>query len=380
MQSFSRSISNIQPVADEKPRFRVLSSVDLGLTLSALLLAAIGLLTVHSASSEMPVDYFPRQAMWVGIGFVLLLVVVSIDYHVLLDLSLILYGLGIVALIAVLLFGVVRGGAANWLQIGPFQFQPSEFAKVATGLLVARYLAGLNRRVLDLPQIFTAVAIVAVPMVLVAVEPDMGGAAMFAPLIAGMLLVAGIRTRLLVTAAVIAIVLGAGVWTFGMKGYQRQRVLTFLAPETDPLGAGYQVRQSKIAVGSGELLGKGYMQGTQSQLRFLPARHTDFILSVLAEEWGFLGVLAVFGLYISYIASAARIAMRARDRAGILIVTGLLSVQCFHILYNSAMVVGFLPITGIPLPFLSYGGSFTMVNFLSTGIMLGVDLRRYVNR
>jgi rod shape determining protein RodA len=316
----------------------------------------------------------------VGIGFVLLLVVMSIDYHVLLDLSLILYGLGLVALVVVLFAGVERGGAANWLQIGPFQFQPSEFAKVATGLLVARYLAGLNRRVLDLPQIFMAVAIVAVPMVLVAIEPDMGGAAMYAPLIAGMLLVAGIRTRLLVTAALIVLVLGAGVWTFGMKGYQRQRVLTFLSPESDPLGAGYQVRQSKIAVGSGELVGKGYMQGTQSQLRFLPARHTDFILSVLAEEWGFLGILAVLGLYIAYVSSAARIAMRARDRAGILIVTGLLSVQCFHIIYNSAMVVGFVPITGIPIPFLSYGGSFTMVNFLSTGIMLGVDLRRYVNR
>jgi rod shape determining protein RodA len=380
MQSFSRSISNIQPIADEKPRFRLLSSVDLGLTLSALLLAAIGLLTVHSASAEMTVDYFPRQAVWVGLGFVLLLVVMSIDYHVLLDLSLILYGLGIASLLLVLVAGVQRGGAANWLQIGPFQFQPSEFAKLATGLLIARYLAGLNRRVLDLPQIVVAVGIVALPMVLVAVEPDMGGAAMYAPLIAGMLLVAGIRTRLLVTAALIALVLGAGVWTFGMKGYQRQRVLTFLSPESDPLGAGYQVRQSKIAVGSGELVGKGYMQGTQSQLRFLPARHTDFILSVLAEEWGFLGILAVFGLYISYITSAARIAVRARDRAGILLVTGILSVQCFHILYNSAMVVGFVPITGIPLPFLSYGGSFTLVNFLSTGIMLGVDLRRYVNR
>lgn len=380
MQSFSRSISSIQPVAEERPRLRLLSSVDLGLTLSALLLAAIGLLTVHSASAEMPVDYLPRQAVWVGIGFVLLLVVVSIDYHVLLDLSLVLYGLGLVALVAVLFLGVERGGAANWLQIGPFQFQPSEFAKLATGLLVARYLAGLNRRVLDLPQIAVAVTIVAVPMVLVAIEPDMGGAAMFAPLIGGMLLVAGIRPRLLITAGLLAVILGAGVWMFGMQGYQRQRVLTFLQPESDPLGAGYQVRQSKIAVGSGELLGKGYLQGTQSQLRFLPARHTDFILAVLAEEWGFLGVLAVVGLYVAYITSAARIAMRARDRAGILLVTGLLSVQCFHILYNSAMVVGYLPITGIPIPFLSYGGSFTMVNFLATGIMLGVDLRRYVNR
>ncbi|MFP5287898.1 MAG: rod shape-determining protein RodA [Thermoanaerobaculia bacterium] len=380
MQSTSRSISSILPIAEEKPRLRLLSSVDLGLTLSALLLAAIGLLTVHSASAEMPVDYLPRQAVWVGIGFVLLLIVVSIDYHILLDLSLVLYTLGLVSLVLVLFFGVERGGAANWLQIGPFQFQPSEFAKLATGLLVARYLAGLNRRVLDLPQIFMAVAIVAVPMVLVAIEPDMGGAAMYAPLIAGMLLVAGIRPRLLITAAVLAVVIGAGVWTFGMQGYQRQRVLTFLQPESDPLGAGYQVRQSKIAVGSGELLGKGYLQGTQSQLHYLPARHTDFILAVLAEEWGFLGVLGVLGLYALYITSAARIAIRARDRAGILLVTGLLSVQCFHILYNSAMVVGFVPITGIPIPFLSYGGSFTMVNFISTGIMLGVDLRRYVNR
>ena len=196
---------------------------------------------------------------------------------------------------------------------------------------------------LEFRQIVTAIVIVAVPMVLVAVEPDMGGAAMYAPLLVGMLLVAGIRVRLLVTALLLGIVLVSGVWTFGIKGYQRQRVLTFLAPETDPLGAGYQVRQSKIAVGSGELMGKGYMQGTQSQLRFLPARHTDFILSVLAEEWGFLGVVTVLGLYALYISSAARIAIRARDRAGILLVVGLISITCFHVLYNSAMVVGFVP-------------------------------------
>jgi rod shape determining protein RodA len=359
---------------------RLLSSIDGGLILSALLLAAIGLATVHSASSELPVDYFPRQAAWVAVGLVLLVISMSLDYHVLLDLSVVLYVLGLVSLVAVLGFGVVRGGAANWLQIGPWQFQPSEFAKLATGLFLARYLASLNLRMLEMRQIVTAIVIVGVPMVLVAIEPDMGGAAMYAPLIAGMLLVAGVRSRLLVTAALIALVLGSGIWLFGMKGYQRQRVLTFLAPETDPLGAGYQVRQSKIAVGSGELMGKGYMQGTQSQLRFLPARHTDFILAVLAEEWGFLGVAAVLGLYAVYISSAARIAIRARDRAGILLVVGLVSIVCFHVLYNSAMVVGFVPITGIPLPFLSYGGSFTMINFISTGIILGVDIRRYVNR
>jgi rod shape determining protein RodA len=380
MQNISGSITGSHPLHEDRPRLRLLSSIDGGLILSALLLAAIGLLTVHSASAEMPVDYFPRQAAWVAVGLVLLVISMSFDYHVLLDFSVVLYGLGLASLVAVLVVGVERGGAANWLQIGPWQFQPSEFAKLATALFLSRYLAGLSLRVLEIRQILISLFIVGVPMVLVAVEPDMGGAGMYAPVLAGMLLVAGIRPRMLVTAALIGLVLGSGVWMFGMKGYQRQRVLTFLAPETDPLGAGYQVRQSKIAVGSGKLLGKGYMQGTQSQLRFLPARHTDFILAVLAEEWGFLGVAAVLGLYALYISSGARIAMRARDRAGILLAIGLLSITCSHVLYNSAMVVGFLPNTGIPLPFLSYGGSFTMINFISTGILLGVDIRRYVNR
>jgi rod shape determining protein RodA len=367
-------------LAEDKPAFRHLSSIDLGLVLAVLLLSVVGLATVHSASSEMPVDYLPRQALWFGVGGLLLVAAMSIDYHVLLDFSIVLYGISLVLLVLVLVAGIAHGGAAHWARIGPWQFQPSEFAKLATILVLARYLSGLNRRVLDLRQILVAVAIVVVPMVLVLVEPDLGSAMMFAPILLGMLLVAGVRWRLLLLAAVAGVVLAAGMWSFGMKSYQRQRVLTFLSPETDPLGAGYQVRQSKIAVGSGEMTGKGYMQGTQSQLRFLPVRHTDFILSVLAEEWGFLGVLTVLGLYALYVASAARIAARARDRAGILLVTGLLSVLCFHVLYNSSMVVGFVPITGIPLPFLSYGGSFTLVNFVGTGTMLGVDLRRYVNR
>jgi len=380
MRSISRPISILPTFSEEKPRFRVLSSIDGGLVLAALLLATVGLATVHSASSEMVTDYLPRQLAWVGLGAVLLLIAMAIDYHVLLDFSLVLYGLGLVSLVAVLFLGVKRGGARCWFEFGPWQVQPSEFAKLATALFLARFLAGLNRRVLDFRQIAAAVGLVALPMLLIVVEPDMGGAAMFVPLIVGMLLIAGVRVRLLLVASVLVILFGAGVWSFGMKPYQRQRVVTFLQPDTDPLGAGYQVRQSKIAVGSGELLGKGYMQGTQSQLRFLPARHTDFILSVLAEEWGFLGVATVIGLYILYIVSAARVAMRARDRAGILLVVGLLSAFCFHVLYNSSMVVGFLPITGIPLPFLSYGGSFTLFNFLATGMILGVDLRRYVNR
>jgi rod shape determining protein RodA len=380
MKSFSRTIPSVPAFSEEKPRLRLLSSIDGGLLLSILLLAAIGLATVHSASSELVLDYLPRQAAWVGIGLVLMLAVMALDYHVLLDFSLGLYVIGLVALALVLVIGVERGGAKSWFEIGPGQFQPSEFAKLATTLFLARTIAGLNRRMLELPQIAAAVGLVLLPMALVVVEPDMGGAAMFVPMLAGMLLVAGVRVRILLITALLVIASGAAIWTFGMQDYQRQRVITFLQPESDPLGAGYQVRQSKIAVGSGELLGKGYMQGTQSQLRFLPARHTDFILAVLAEEWGFVGIATVLGLYVLYIVSAARVAMRARDRAGILLVVGLLSISCFHVLYNSAMVVGFVPITGIPLPFLSYGGSFTLFNFVSAGIILGVDLRRYVNR
>jgi len=379
MKSFSRSIA-IPSLPEEKPRLRALSSIDGGLVLAALCLALIGLATVHSASSEMTTDYLPRQAAWIGLGVILLVMAMAVDYHVLLDFSLVLYLLGLASLVAVFFVGVKRGGATCWIQIGPWQFQPSEFAKLATALLLARFLAGLNRRILDLPQIAAAIGLVALPMLLIVVEPDMGGAAMFVPLLLGMLLVAGVRWKLLLVASILVVVGGAGLWSFGMKGYQRQRVVTFLQPENDPLGAGYQVRQSKIAVGSGGLLGKGYMQGTQSQLRFLPARHTDFILAVLAEEWGFLGVATVTGLYILFIVSGARIAMRARDRAGILLVVGLLSVFCFHVLYNSAMVVGLLPITGIPIPFLSYGGTFILFNFVATGLILGVDLRRYVNR
>ena len=273
-----------------------------------------------------------------------------------------------------------RSVARSWLLVGPLSFQPSEFAKLATALLLTRYLANVKSPVLSLRDITTVGVMAAVPMALIALESDLGSAAMFCPMLAGLLLVAGVRWRQLLIAALLGLVFVAGMWSFGLRDYQRTRVLTFLSPEEDPLGAGYQVHQSKIAVGSGQWLGRGYLQGTQSQLRFLPERHTDFIMAVLAEEWGFVGVVTVLGLYSFYVMSGANIAMRSRDRAGILLVVGLLGVLAFHALYNTAMVVGLLPITGIPLPFLSYGGSFTLANFLVTGLILNVDFRRYVNR
>jgi rod shape determining protein RodA len=374
-------IPNLLGASEPRPALSGLSGLDWGILAATVLLAGIGLAFVHSASEGMATDYLPRQAMWMGIGVVLLLVALTVNYHSLIDLAAPIYAAGLFALVVVLVFGAGPGGTRSWLVIGDFRLgQPAEFAKLGTTLFLARYLSGINRRFLTLRQIAVAALIVAMPMGLIALQPDLGSAAMFVPMATGMVLIAGVRLRLLAAAVVATVLLGAGVWSFGMKSYQRQRVITFLAPESDPLGAGYQVRQSKIAVGSGGLAGKGYMQGTQSQLRFLPARHTDFIFAVLAEEWGFLGAAAVLGLYALYIVSALRIALRARDRGGILLVVGLIAVFAFHVVYNTAMVVGLLPITGIPLPFLSYGGSFTLVNFLATGLILAVDVQRYVNR
>ena len=367
------------PISEERPAFRNLSGIDWALVLSALLLAAIGVATVHSASAEMPIDYLPRQALWVGLGILLMALAGAVNYRTLVDLALPIYLMGLGLLVLVLVAGRVGGGARSWLDVGGVGAQPGELAKLTTALFLARYLAGVNKRHLGVKELAVAGLIVAAPMVLLALQPDLGSAAMFVPMVAGMVAVAGLRWRYVAIAALIVAAAGAGVWLFGMQDYQRQRVFTFLNPESDPLGAGYQVQQSKIAVGSGELAGKGYMQGTQSQLRFLPARHTDFIFAVLAEEWGFLGSIAVLGLYAIFLINALRIGMRARERVAVLLVVGLVGLVAFHVLYNTAMVVGLVPITGIPLPFLSYGGSFTLLNFAIVGILVGVDVRRYVN-
>lgn len=346
----------------------------------ALALAVIGGITVHSASSELSVDYLPRQVVWVFLGVAVAGLALLVGYHALLRLSVQAYGVGLVAVALILLFGHEAGGARSWIGIAGLGGQPSDFMRAATALLLARYLGAIKQSHLELRQVAVSAAIVAVPMLLVALQPDYGGAAMFLPIYGAMMLVAGVRFRLAAAITVALLVLGGGIWTSAMQDFQRERILSFLYPERDPLGSGYQVRQSKIAVGSGEALGKGYLQGTQSHLRFLPARHTDFIFAVLAEERGFAGVVVCLFLYLLYLRSGLEIAVRARDRAGVLLVAGFLGGLSGHVLYNTAMVIGLLPVTGIPLPFLSYGGSFTLFCFLATGLMVAVDYRRYVNR
>jgi len=385
MKNFSNPISRIAPLQlpqlpEERSLLRSLGNVHWGPLLAALGLLAVSVLTIRSATAELGSDFVSRQLFWGVVGLGALVAVFSIDYRRLIDLSPLFYLISLILLVLVLFFGHEAGGARSWIGIGGFGGQPSEVAKLLMALVLARYLASIDKAHLDVREILIACGLVAAPMLLVVAERDLGGAAMFLPILGSMLLVAGVRPRMLVIAAVLGLLIAWGAWSWGLHDYQKTRVLSFLSPDADPLGSGYQVRQSKIAVGSGEWVGRGYGQGTQSQLRFLPARHTDFIMAVLAEEWGFFGVLGVFGLYLTYLGSVARIAMRSRDRAGILLVTGLVAVQLVHVVYNTAMVVGLLPITGIPLPFLSYGGSFTLINFMAVGLVLNVDYRRYVNR
>lgn len=347
--------------------------------LFAVALATIGVTTIRSATAELDVDFALRQGLWLVVALVAFLVALLIDYRFLLRFAWPLYGLSLALLLVVLLFGHEAGGARSWVGLAGLGGQPSELAKLATVLILARRLGDAEEANLNARDLFLAALVVVPPVALIVLQRDLGSAAMFLPLVAAMALVSGLKRRAVVTLLLIAAVALPLTWSYGLQDYQRQRVLSFLSQAEDPLGSGYQLQQSRIAVGSGELTGRGYMQGTQSQLRFLPARHTDFILAVLAEEWGFLGVALVMALYAALFSTLFVVAQRAGDRAGLLLVVGLVTVLAGHVLYNTAMVIGWVPITGIPLPFLSYGGSFVLANFISLGMILGVDFRRHAN-
>lgn len=347
---------------------------------AALALSTVGLVVISSASAELTTaDYVSRQSVWLALGVVVMLVAALVDYAVLLRYAIWIYLLAVVVLAAVTFFGHEAGGARSWIGIGGLGGQPSDFCKIATVLLLARRLADSHAPVPPRGGLLVTAAICALPVLLIARQPDMGGALMFVPALAAMAAVTGVSLRSALVALGAALALAAALWVFALPEYQKTRVLSYLQPQADPLGSGYQVRQSRIAVGSGQALGKGYKEGTQSNLRFLPTPHTDFVFAVLAEEYGFAGVTLVMVLFLLYLGNGVRIALAARDPAGLLLVVGLLAFLTGHVLYNTAMVVGLLPITGIPLPFLSYGGSFMLFCCAATGLMIGLDLRRFVN-
>jgi rod shape determining protein RodA len=362
-------------------RDRTSPNVDWNFLGTALVLAIIGCLVIYSATyyGEPDLKTFKRQIIWVAIGLVLMAIFMFVDYHVLFDIAPILYGIGIVLLLYLMFWGKLTANVKSWIHIGPFQFQPSEFMKIFTALMLARFFDSTDRAYLDFRSFMIAMGIIGLPVGLIIIQPDFGTAASFFPLIAVAMFFGGIRPRIWIAMIlVVAIALPLG-WSFFLKPYQKERVMIFLNPERDPLGSGYQVTQAKIAIGSGGIHGKGFKHGTQAKLEFLPARHTDFIFAVLGEEWGFIGVVITLGLYLYLIWQALSFAKHARDRGGTFLVIGLISFFIFHIMINVAMQIGILPTTGIPLPLISYGGSSTMMFFIVIGLILNVDMRRFVN-
>jgi rod shape determining protein RodA len=342
-------------------------------------ICTLGVIEIYSAThGSVLVGMHTRQIRWIIIGTVLMFIFSRLDYHVILDQAPILYIVGILALTAVLLFGHRRFGAQRWIPILGEFFQVSELVKLIIIIVLARFFAEVRTDELSLQDLIKAGLLVGVPLVLILKQPDLGTALVLMPMLIVGAFLAGLQWKHAVAIVLIGLLMLPVGWHF-LKPYQKERVTSFLHPEEDAKGSGYQVLQSKIAVGSGGFWGKGFSNGTQNQLGYIPVRYSDFIMSAWAEEQGFKGVLLALGLYMALLLRLVQNAQRAKDRAGMFLVMGVTAALGFHVLVNVAMVIGAMPVTGIPLPLMSYGGSATLFVFLAIGLVMNVRLRRFVN-
>jgi rod shape determining protein RodA len=347
---------------------------------AALLLSLISITEIYSSTMNFYGTYYLfRQLAWVCAGIVLMFAVASIDYRLIVEHVPWMYLASLAVLLYTRLTAREIAGARSWIEVGPVSFQPSEFIKMVVVVAMARYLADLHvDRHMTLSQILRAGMICGLPVGFVLLQPDLGTSLTYMPVMAVGIFLRGVKPAALIAILLICVLFGVGSWSF-LKDYQKDRVLTFMDPERKPQGAGYQVIQSRIAIGSGGLLGKGLFNGTQNQLGFLPTSYTDFIFSVVGEEMGFLGVIITLGLLGFILLRSIYHAQTARDNLGLFIVMGVVGIFFFHIVVNVAMVIGFMPVTGIPLPFMSYGGSSILTAFIGLGLVISVRRGRYVN-
>ncbi len=358
---------------------RYIKNFDWPLLLTVFLIAAAGLLNIYSATNGNEGGYFTRQSIWFGISLLVMLPIVVIDYRVLDRLSYWIYGVVIGSLVAVLLFGRLSLGARRWIDIAGISVQPSEYANIALIIALAMYFQTVWRtHGYTAKELFIPVTMTLLPFFLIARQPDLGSAGFLVLIATCLILILKVERRLLVTLTLIAAPIPFLAWKFFLHDYQKQRILTLLDPQSDPLGKGYHIIQSIIAVGSGSMTGKGYLQGSQSQLNFLPEQHTDFIFSVLAEEWGFLGGVATMGLFALLLYLSIQVALQAKDRFGQLIATGISIMFFWQVFINLAMVIGIFPVVGVPLPFISYGGSALLMNMAAVGLLLNINMRRFM--
>lgn len=348
-----------------------------------IVFALVGLSLVMISSATHVTDtgnyaFIKRQVVWFVVGIIAVIAVLWVDYNTFGELAYYIYGVSILFLLLVKIpgIGTVKNGARSWIDLGFIGFQPSEFAKIGVIISFAKFLEQREGKLGNIKDLIIPIAFVGLPLILVLTEPDLGGALVFAAIFIGMVFAAGINYRLILWGITAAIMATPLAWFFVMEPHQKKRLLVFLNPDLDPLGGGYHVIQSKIAIGSGGFLGKGLFKGTQNKLNFLPEQHTDFIFSVLGEELGLIGTLVLVGLMFLLLSRTLYIARQAKDGYGALLVVGILSMLTFQIFENVGMTIGLMPVTGLTLPFVSYGGSSLLINMIALGLVLNVGMRR----
>lgn len=364
-------------------------NISLKILIIAILIAVMGILSIYSSTYRSEGEFwqsiYQRQILWVILGLFVFILVSNFNYRRLWDWTYVLYAIMLVLLLLVFILGITRSGAQRWFKIAWFNFQPSEIAKLIIVIFLAKYFSqksvddislkagrfGIFRAVI-LPFIF-----IAIPVGLIVEQPDLGSGAIVFIIFFVMLYLSNIRLRYILIVLILAALSVPVIWNF-LRDYQRDRILVFLNPNIDPLGAGYTVIQSKIAIGSGGFFGKGWLSGTQSQLHFLPESHTDFIFATFTEEWGFLGGILLISLYLLLIRQAMMIAEKTSDHFGRLLSYGLSFMLCFQICINIAMNMGLAPVVGLPLPLMSYGGSSMIMTFIALGIIANINKNRAV--
>ena len=358
---------------------RLLTHFDWPLLILVLIISFIGVFNLYSATfGEVESHLYAKQILWIGIGLALAIFITVFDYRFYRDFAYIFYGISLILLMGVFIYHAIHPEVFRWIKIGPFFLQPAELAKIAIILALAKYFDrfpkkdGYRLRELILPFI-----ILLVPSLMVAKQPDLGTAISLLLIGFSIVLFVKIKWKSLAIMIIGVISILPFLWNFLMP-YQKQRVHTFFRPELDPLGAGYHIIQSKIAIGSGGILGKGFLKGTQCKLHFIPAQHTDFVFSVWAEEWGLAGGLILLALYLFLIAWGANISIRSKDRFGAIVAFGFVSMVFWHVMINIGMALGMMPVVGMPLPFMSYGGSAIISMMAGVGFLLNISMRRYV--
>jgi rod shape determining protein RodA len=356
---------------------RLYYHIDWAMIAALAALCALGLANIYSASGGGRV--FDTQIYGILLGGIALAAALAIDYRTLCDKSHWIYFAVLAMLIYVLFFGVVRGGSRRWIDLQVFNLQPSEFAKAALALVLAKFFGESRRGALSHVDLVIAAAITAVPLLVIARQPDLGTAVTLVPVGFAIAFVAGMSMRIIGIVALVGVLAAPVAWQFALQDYQKERIETFLDPSQDAKGAGYQQIQARITVGSGGLWGKGFMKGTQGQLRFLPESNNDFVFSVQAEEYGFAGVLVALGLYLFVILRSLESARLAKDRLGAYLVLGVLASFTFQVVYNITMSAGLAPVKGLTLPLMSSGGSSLIATLLGFGLILNVRMRRFTN-